>query len=282
MRGVAFTLTLGLTVEDMSNPTSNSSSPIDGDRLAETAALIEILDAVDELPEAAQLRRATYAELSLTTGTRVIDVGCGTGLAVAEMSELGAEAVGVDSDPVMIAAAQERRPRLDLRLGDATDVPFADGAFTAYRADKVFHQVTDPRHVLLEARRLLAPAGRIALVGQDWDAFIIDSDDPPLTRRIVAARSDALPSPRAARQYRDLLLETGFDEVKVKGFLSVFTSSLALPVTLGLADTAEESGAITREAATRWRDEQRERAANGRFLLAVPLLMASARRPWDD
>ena len=252
---------------------------VGGNRLEETEALIEILDAVDALPQAAELRRATYAQLDLTTGSRVIGVGCGTGLAVAEMAEPGAAATGIDNDPAMVEAAQKRRPQLDLRRADAVTIPAPDGAFTTYRADKVFHELRDPREALREAHRILAANGRIALVGQDWDAFVIDSDDPHLTRRIVAGRADSLPSPRTARQYRLLLLAGGFDDVQVQGFLPVFTSSLALPIVLGLADTAQAAGAVTSDEASSWRDEQTARMAKGRFFLALPLFLATARRP---
>ncbi|WP_433762573.1 hypothetical protein [Nocardia sp. CA-135398] len=53
------------------------------------------------------------------------------------------------------------------------------------------------------------PGGRIVLAGQDWDAFVIDSDTPDLTRTIVAARADTITNPRAARRYRNLLLDAG-------------------------------------------------------------------------
>ncbi len=64
-----------------------------------------------------------------------------------------------------------------------------------YRADKVFHELADPRAALNEAWRVLASGGRVVLVGQDWESFIIDSDDPDLTRTIVTARASAVVSP---------------------------------------------------------------------------------------
>ncbi|MEU8149944.1 hypothetical protein [Nonomuraea sp. NPDC048901] len=57
-----------------------------------------------------------------------------------------------------------------------------------------------------------APGGRIVLIGQDWDTLVIDSDDPALTRTIVHARADQVTSPRAARSYRNLLLDAGFED----------------------------------------------------------------------
>ncbi|MFE1933404.1 hypothetical protein ACFW95_24200 [Streptomyces sp. NPDC059474] len=51
---------------------------------------------------------------------------------------------------------------------------------------------------LAEARRVLVPGGRVVLVGQDWEALVVDADDAALTRTIVHARAGLVPAPRAA------------------------------------------------------------------------------------
>ncbi|WP_318783837.1 methyltransferase domain-containing protein [Streptomyces spectabilis] len=53
----------------------------------------------------------------------------------------------------------------------------------------MFHELADPARALAEVRRVLVPGGRIVLVGQDWDALVIDSDDPDLTHTVVRARA---------------------------------------------------------------------------------------------
>ena len=76
----------------------------------------------------------------------------------------------------------------------APQLPFADATVDGYRADKVFHELSEPARALDEALRILAPGGRIVLVGQDWDTYVIDSDDPALTRAVVSARADLVPA----------------------------------------------------------------------------------------
>ena len=68
--------------------------------------LIRTLDAAEALPEAAALRERSYQLLRLRPGATVVDVGCGAGRAVAELTGHGARAVGVDLDPAMLAAAR--------------------------------------------------------------------------------------------------------------------------------------------------------------------------------
>src|SRR3954453_1687285 len=100
--------------------------------------LIRTLDAAEMLPQAVELRVHGYELLRAVPGAVVVDVGCGTGRAVAELAERGAHAVGVDPDPTMLAAARERFPGIDVRAVDATCLPFDDGQVHGYRADKVY------------------------------------------------------------------------------------------------------------------------------------------------
>ncbi|RCG28613.1 methyltransferase domain-containing protein [Sphaerisporangium album] len=254
-----------------------SSDPDKNPHPVET--LIKRLDVLDELPSAVEVRRRSYELLGLAPGSRVVDVGCGPGRAVAEMTEAGLKAIGVDVSERMVDVARWRRPDVDVRLGDACDLPLGDGEVAGYRAEKVFHELADPARALREAARVLAPGGRIVLVGQDWDTFVIDSDEPALTRVIVHTRADAVTSPRAARAYRNLLLDAGFTSPSVEVRTAVFTDGLMLPMLSGIAAHARETGAIGEEEAGRWIAEQEARGRAGRMFLALPLFLASARRP---
>ncbi|WP_078917366.1 methyltransferase domain-containing protein [Streptomyces sp. NRRL S-813] len=252
----------------------------------DTKALLSLLDAADRLPSATRLRARSYELLSLVPGSTVVDVGCGAGRAVAELAERGVRAVGVDPDPWMLSAARERwsaaRERwsaAEFREAGAEDLPFADRSVHGYRADKVLHILPEPGRALAEARRVLRTGCRIVLVGRDWDAFMIDSDDAALTRTIVHARADLLGAPRAARQYRGLLLDGGFDDVTVEVHTTVFTDPAMLSLLTRLADPACTSGAVSRDQADQWLAEQRRRAEAGRLLIAIPFFVAAASAP---
>lgn len=241
--------------------------------------LIPQLDAVDESPGAAALRARSYELLQAARGAFVVDVGCGAGRAVAELADQGARALGIDVSDQMIALARARWPSGEFRAGDACALPLGDGEAAGYRADKVIHALTDPARALAEARRVLAPDGRIVVCGQDWDTFVIDSSDPELTRTIVRERADKVASPRAARQYRNLLLDAGFRDVTVEVHTGVFTGASFLPVLTRLAQACREHGAITRAQADAWIADQRERARADRLFAAVPIFMAAATNP---
>ncbi|MGN9809263.1 hypothetical protein ACTMSW_07880 [Micromonospora sp. BQ11] len=136
----------------------------------------------------------------------------------------------------------------------------------------------EPSVALAEARRVLAPGGRIVLVGQDWDTLVIDSDQPDLTRRIVHARADTLPHPCVARAYRNLLLDSGFHDVEVEVHTAIFTNATMQPLLTGHAAAARRTGAISVEEGESWVGEQTRRAAAGRLMFAVPMFLAAATR----
>jgi ubiquinone/menaquinone biosynthesis C-methylase UbiE len=225
------------------------------------STLLALLDALDNRPQARDLRQRTYEGL----GDTVVDVGCGGGRAVGELATRGVRAIGVDLDPTMIEIALQRWPAAEFHVADATALPLDDGSVTGYRADKVLHALTEPERAVVEARRVLARNGRAVLTGQDWDTFVIDSDDPELVRALVHARADRMPSPRIARRYRNLLLDNGFTDVTVEVHTVVWTDAAVLPV---LANIAEGD----------WLDEQTARARNDRLFVAVPIFLAAGTR----
>ncbi|MFD7011347.1 methyltransferase domain-containing protein [Rhodococcus jostii] len=245
----------------------------------DTEALVALLDVIDNYPGAAALRARSIELLAAPPGSVILDVGCGSGRAVAELAEQGWDALGIDLDEQMITIARRRWPRARFEIADATELPLGDGSILGYRAEKVFHDIADPTSALTEAHRVLVPGGRIVLIGQDWDGLFIDSDHPDLTRTIVHARADTVAAPRSARRYRNLLLDTGFTDVRVEVHTGVFTDQALLPMLTGIAHAAATAGAITPDQAAAWIGDQTRRGQADRGFVAIPLFLAHAARP---
>ncbi|MEV2275416.1 methyltransferase domain-containing protein [Nocardiopsis sp. NPDC049922] len=259
---------------------------VDADPVSDSAEatdrLIARLDLFDQRPDARDLRARIMELLGIRPGVSVVDVGCGSGRAVAELADLGSAAVGVDPDPRMLAHARGRRPDLELREAGAYELPFPDGSVHRYRAEKVYHVLDDPARALAEAHRVLAPGGRLVLAGQDWDAYVIDSDHPDTTRVIVHASADGLPAPRAPRSQRALLLDAGFERVRVEGRVLTFTDRDVLGLLLGMAQAAVTEGAVSEERAEEWTLDQQDRAEHGRLFVAIPFFLVSAAKPTEE
>jgi SAM-dependent methyltransferase len=98
------------------------------------------------------------------TGQRALDVGCGPGALTAQLvGRLGPDAVAaVDPSASFVAAAGERFPDVDVRLGTAERLPYPDGAFDVALAQLVVHFMTDPVAGLTAMARVVRPGGTVA------------------------------------------------------------------------------------------------------------------------
>lgn len=111
-------------------------------------------------------RRATQlavARLFPRDGERVLDVGCGTGAALAQVGKAArAELFGVDPSRTMLAAARARLGEgavlVDATLGS---LPFSGGAFDAALALNVLYFCDHEGAMLADLHRVLKPGGRL-------------------------------------------------------------------------------------------------------------------------
>jgi SAM-dependent methyltransferase len=120
--------------------------------------------------------------LAPLTGTRVLEIGFGTGRLLELLLAAGAaEVLGIDPSPTMLAVARRRRRLRDapgqvqLRLGDDGELGSTAGRLDAVAAVNSFQFWAAPAATLAALHALLAPGGRLALVlrdhgrgGPDW------------------------------------------------------------------------------------------------------------------
>jgi SAM-dependent methyltransferase len=112
----------------------------------------------------AALRR----DLLASAHGRVLELGAGTGLNLAHFPERVAELVLTEPEPAMRARLERRvarsaRPAAVAAAG-AEALPFADGAFDTVVSTMVLCTVGDVARALGEARRVLAPGGRLLFI----------------------------------------------------------------------------------------------------------------------
>ncbi len=92
-------------------------------------------------------------------GERILDVGCGTGQLTAEMANSGAQMVGIDNSPTMIAEARRNFPGLRFELLDVLSMPYAD-EFDAVFSNATLHWVREAGTAVAGIVRALKPGGR--------------------------------------------------------------------------------------------------------------------------
>ncbi len=113
----------------------------------------------------------------IAPGDRVLDVGVGDGNAAIVAARRGAAVTGIDLTPAQLDKARERcaaeEVEVDLREGDAQDLPFGDGGFDVVIS--VFGMIFAPDHerAAAELARVVRPGGTVtvtAWTGGGWSA----------------------------------------------------------------------------------------------------------------
>ena len=119
-----------------------------------------------ELAEPGQIPfyEAAFDAIGVGSGTNLLDVGCGAGLALQLAEKRGATVSGLDAAEGFLEVARGRVPTADLRLGDIEDLPFDDAAFDAVTAFNSVQYATDPSGALREIRRVAKPSSPVAVV----------------------------------------------------------------------------------------------------------------------
>ena len=98
--------------------------------------------------------------LNAKPGERILDVGCGTGQLTSEITQFGAEVVGIDSSPDMIATARKNFPQLQFEVADVTALTFAN-EFDVVVSNAALHWVRDQPSAIASIARALKPHGRL-------------------------------------------------------------------------------------------------------------------------
>jgi ubiquinone/menaquinone biosynthesis C-methylase UbiE len=138
---------------------------------------------------------------------RVLEVGFGPGLAIAELSRRASQGhvYGIDHSDAMVRqtrkrnAAAIRAQRVTLMHTSVDRLPRFDQPLDAIVAVNSLGFWPDPTQQLTELRGLLRPGGRIALASQP---------------RCAGATADA--TARAGRELHDRLLQAGFTQARVE------------------------------------------------------------------
>ncbi|MCH8953472.1 MAG: methyltransferase domain-containing protein [Proteobacteria bacterium] len=146
----------------------------------------------------------------------MLDIGCGPGYLAASMGAAvgsGGRVDGVDGSESMLALARSRcadQAWVTFHPGDATDLPFDDGAFDVAVSTQVLEYVADIDTALAEIHRVLRPGGRAVIVDTDWDNLVWHSGDAARMRRVLAAWDEHLVDPHLPRTLARRLKDQGF------------------------------------------------------------------------
>lgn len=159
----------------------------------------------------------------ISSGQRVLDVACGTGILARTVASTVNEPgfiAGIDLSPGMLAMARQLAPSIHWRQGLAESLSFADDSFDAVVSQFGLMFFQDRRAALQEMMRVLAPGGRIVVAV--WDALVNSEafpDEVDMLQRLAGqAAADALRAPFLLgnpEQLSELLVDAGAASVEV-------------------------------------------------------------------
>jgi ubiquinone/menaquinone biosynthesis C-methylase UbiE len=123
----------------------------------------------------------------LTNGMSILDAGCGPGNITVDLAaRVGdGKVVGIDLSDEVIGLAKEQYSAVEnvtFQVGDVYHLDFPDEHFDVVYAHQVLQHVRYPVAALEEMRRVLKPAGLLAVRDADYGAFIWSPTDPILDR----------------------------------------------------------------------------------------------------
>ena len=102
-----------------------------------------------------------HHRLGVDAGDRLLDVACGSGLAI-ELARLrGASCAGIDASPRLVAVARDRSPGCDIRVGDMNALPWDPASFDVVTSFRGIWGTTPG--AVAEIHRVLRPGGRAGI-----------------------------------------------------------------------------------------------------------------------
>jgi demethylmenaquinone methyltransferase/2-methoxy-6-polyprenyl-1,4-benzoquinol methylase len=123
----------------------------------------DLTNAVLALRQDRRWRQAVKEALDLHRGEKALDLAAGTGTSSEPFVDAGVLTVPCDFSLGMLRVGRRRRPDLAFVAGDATRLPFSDGAFDAVTISFGLRNVVDVDGALREMLRVTRPGGRIVV-----------------------------------------------------------------------------------------------------------------------
>jgi SAM-dependent methyltransferase len=104
---------------------------------------------------------AMHHRLGVGQGDHLLDVACGSGLAIELATLRGASCAGIDASERLVAVARDRNPNAEIVVGDMNQLPWDDGTFTVVTSFRGIWGTTPA--AVAQIQRVLAPGGRVGL-----------------------------------------------------------------------------------------------------------------------
>lgn len=253
----------------------NFDGNVDVDYLRETARVLEVI------------KNKSYEMMKLTTGDSALDIGCGPGIDVCNISKLVGEngkVIGLDKDENMLLEAKKnyKENNVEFIYGDVSSIPYAEEYFNAVRAERLFQVLPDSykiEELFKELVRVTKKNGRIVLVDTDWGSASIDYEDNELTNRLLYFFANKCrPNGFAGRQFYSLLKSAGMCNIEIEIKPIITLDFNETPFSAWLTKEALDNNIATKEEMEQWNKVLEEKTEKKEFFSSVNMIVISGEK----
>lgn len=250
--------------------------------------LSDVLEARGADPQQKAMRRSFLGDIDFPENSRVLEVGCGTGVLTRVLAQWPgvASVTGVDPATSLLNRARQLAKRLSnvhFQEADGRSLPFDDATFDVAVFDSTLSHVPDPKRALAEAFRVLRPGGLLAAFDGDYSTTTVAlADHDPLQTCVDAMMAASVNDRRMMRRLAPLVTECGFEPANFHsyGFAETKGGPYMLSVIDRGADILCASGLIGGDLASGLKAEARRRAEAATFFGHIAYASLCARRPF--
>jgi SAM-dependent methyltransferase len=257
-------------------------------------ALQKIIDRLEfrgKDPIFAAMRDAYLDRMDLGSCARVLDLGCGSGVATRALAvrpDFKGEIVGIDLSEALISAAkgfasdEGLSDRIEFRTGDCLNLEDPDESFDAVITHTLISHVSEPGGLIASAARVLKQGSPMAMFDGDYASIVFGAGEADANARIVEGILDAIvANPFVMRQLPGLFREQGLE---IFGFLpDVYAEAGVGSFYVNMAESyiplAVRAGTISQDVGADWLAGQKAALAQGAFFGACNYYAYLARKP---
>jgi ubiquinone/menaquinone biosynthesis C-methylase UbiE len=156
------------------------------------------------------LRNYIFEKVGLKDAQRVLEVGCGTGAILSELSKQ-VNVYGLDLNPTALTECRVHAPSASLVQGDALQLPYLNKSFDIVYSHFLLLWVRDPLRALLEMKRVTRAGGYIIAFAEPDYFQRIDQPDEliPLGKWQTEALIRQGANPGIGAQLAELFFKAG-------------------------------------------------------------------------
>jgi arsenite methyltransferase len=238
-------------------------------------------------PQQHAIIRTYLADVTIPEGTRILEVGCGTGAVTRMLAAWPGvvEAVGVDLSPLLVAKARTLSTgtaNLFSEEGDAKALGFPDRTFDVVVLHTLLSHCPAPEEALAERCRVLKPGGWVAVCDADFSTVTpACGDHDPLQACVAAFVEGYVHDKWLVRRLPELMQRVGLQlgTFRSYGYLDTSSTGLMFAWVRRGVSVLKTTGRIGPNLAEALMAEVRRRADRGAFFGHVTYASLTARKP---